>query len=123
MYLPPPAVDRLLASLAARAAPGTAVAFDFVPADALAPRARGGAARTRADRAFARFARAVADLGEPLLAGMPTDAAAHAAAAAALGWRVGELLSPAAVAARLYAGVDPPPAVSPFSWFAVWVKE
>lgn len=112
MYLPAPAGHRLLRALAERAGPGSVIAFDFLP--------RAFVDGTANDAEFARMATLVAQAGEHMLWGMPTDAADHAAVADTLGWRVIEMLGPDAIARRVFGGGV---VLSPHTWFAVWQKK
>ncbi|KIY99348.1 hypothetical protein MNEG_8616 [Monoraphidium neglectum] len=90
-YLPGGSVARLLGGIAARAAPGSRVAFDFLSRDVLDG--------VRAAPAYKVTARSVANKGEPFISGLPDspdgvqaffdgpvrEAAAKAAAAGAAG--------------------------------------
>ncbi|GBF97576.1 S-adenosyl-L-methionine-dependent methyltransferase [Raphidocelis subcapitata] len=138
-YLPAPAVSALLGGIAARAAPGSAAAFDFLSSDALEGR------RAPPPPAYKVTARSVANKGEPFVSGMPEgaegvqallDAAAAGAraggggGAAARRLRLVELVGAQAMAARQLphlvwpkaGGGSPPPMLSFYSFAKVEVR-
>jgi methyltransferase (TIGR00027 family) len=117
-YVPAPAVDALLAAIAAAAAPGSRLAFDFIRQSVI-----GG---TESPAGWKATARAVAAKGEPFLSGLPDDEAQLRAHLAPLGLRLLRVLGARAMAAEHgppgAAWSDSRPPLAPFYSYALAEK-